>query len=184
MAFAPYVVMGIGAIVSAVGKHKAANAAKAAGVAQSEVDESQAQLSDYNAEVADQQAQDAIDRGTLEANKIRTAVRGMIGAQTTAFAGSGAGVDVGFGSAVDVAADTARLGELDALTTMTNAQRSAWGYKVEAEDQRRAAAIQRQGGKMAIATGKANASADNWNAGGTLLTTAGSLYLDYKHGNA
>jgi hypothetical protein len=82
--------------------------------AEKEAADSQADLADYNAAVAELQAKDAETRGAEEANRFRKSVNVMVGAQRAGFAAGN--IDVGFGSAVDVQADAAFLGELDALT--------------------------------------------------------------------
>lgn len=122
-------------------------------------------LADYNAEVAELQADDAILRGEQEEGVHRLKVKGLIGSQRVAFAAGG--VDVNSGNAVDVQADTARFGELDALTIRTNAAREAWGYRVGASDMRARGQIAQQEG--------------NAKAAGTILTAAGS-YASSKYG--
>lgn len=135
-----------GLVLDSVGKVKAGNAAKRAG--------------EFNAQVAELQADDALQRGREDESRIRQGVRVGIGSQRAGFAGQN--VDVGSGSAVDVQADAAYLGELDALTTRNNAMREAWGYRVEAQNYR-------MGGQQAQ-------SASRWNAAGTVLGGATSLY--------
>jgi hypothetical protein len=157
------------------GAVKQGQAAKKAGQAGQAAADDQASLSDYNAGVAELQATDAIARGTDEENRYRTQVRGIVGQQRAEFAG--ANIDVGYGSAVDVQADAAMLGELDALQIKTNAAREAWGYKVQAEDYRRQGQIQRKTGQQLAAAGNANASAAYIGAAGTALGGASSLLL-------
>jgi len=159
--------------VSAYGAYKASKAAKDAGKAQQSAANSQADLAEYNAGIADVQATDATARGAEDESRFRMGVRGMIGAQRAGIAAGN--IDVGYGSAVDVQADAAFLGELDALTVRTNAAREAWGYKVGAEDLRRRAAISRKEGVNLAATGDANAATIRVQAGATLLTGAGNL---------
>lgn len=168
-----------GTATTVVSQIKAGNAAKKAGLAQQAASESQADLTEYNADVAGLQAADAIARGAEEENRYRTQVRGIIGSQRAAFAGNN--VDVGFGSAVDVQADAAFLGELDALTIRTNAAREAWGYNVQGEDLRRGAAIARREGTAQAAAGRQMQSAARWQAGGSILSGTGSL-LQIKYG--
>jgi hypothetical protein len=146
-----------GTVTSVYGAVKAGKAEKAAGEAQKRAAESQAELLDYNATVADAQAADAIARGEMEADRFRTGVKGIIGAQRAATAAGN--VDVGFGSSLDVQADAAFLGELDALTIEQNAAREAWGYKVDAYDTRKRAEITRKEGVMLEAAGRQRASA-------------------------
>lgn len=171
-----------GTVVKAVGDHKAGTAAQKAaveqGAAQKAASESQAQLADYNANVAKLQAQDAIERGAEEESAFRSQVRGAIGAQRAGIAAGN--TDVGFGSAVDVQADAAFLGELDSLTIRTNAAREAWGYNVQAEDLRKRAEITRKEGvyleRAAVTQGNAARSASRFNVAGDVLGGGASLF--------
>lgn len=166
-------VAGIG--VQAYGQYKAGQSQKKVGEAAAEASESQAELADYNAGVADLQAQDTIERGDLEANQFRQQVRGAIGTQRTVQAASG--VDVGYGSAVDVQADAAYLGKLDEVTIRTNAARQAWGYTVSSMNYRRQAEILRETGEAQIEAGNAAATAGKIAAVGSIASGAGSLLL-------
>lgn len=170
---------GTGAATSAYGSIKAGRQAREQGQANQAAAESQAQLSDYNASVAELQATDAEQRGDEEANKYRAGVRSIIGEQRTGLAASG--VEVGSGSALDVQADAAFLGELDALTVKTNAAREAWGFKVQATDLRKRAEITRREGAYAAAAGEDAARAGKIQAGTTLLTSGASL-LESRYG--
>lgn len=179
---------------SARAQEQAGESAAAAGLAEQRAHEAAALASDdraaqfdWNAAIADLQAADVLERGKEEESRFRAGVRGLIGTQRAGFAGQG--VDVSFGSAVDVQADAAHLGELDAQALRSNAQREAWGFKVQAEDLRRGggiarkeAAAAREAGKAAAAGGRVNqsiantqASAIRWNAGATVLGTGASL---------
>ena len=168
-----------GAAIKTVGQVKAGNAAERAGRAQRESAESQAGLSDFNAQVADLQAADAITRGQDEEHRFRTRVRSAIGAQRVDFAAGN--IDVSQGSALDVQADAAVLGELDALTIRTNAAREAWGFKVQGEDSRRRGEIQRKEGGYMEQAGKTAKTASRWDAAGSIVGTGASL-LEAKYG--
>jgi hypothetical protein len=99
---------------------------------------------DYNALVSDQLAQDAIDKGRADEQMYRQGVKSLMGAQRADFAGQNVEVDTG--TPVDVAADTAYLGEQDAQQIRLNAQREAWGYKAQGQGYRQqGAAAQRSG---------------------------------------
>jgi hypothetical protein len=161
--------------IQAYGQHKAGQAAKEAGKAEKAASESQAELADFNASVAALQSTDAVERGEEQANRLRSQVRGAIGAQRAGIAAGN--IDVGFGSAVDVQADAAYLGELDALTIRTNAAREAWGYQVQATDLRRRAEIARKTGVYQEAAGQQAARNANIAALGTIATGAGSLAM-------
>lgn len=118
-------------------------------------------LMNQNARIADMQADDALDRGRKAEGRHRVDVRRTIGAQRARLAASGVDISAD-GSAIDLVADTARMGELDALTIRNNAAREAWGYKTQAVDLRARGKIARMEGKYA--------------AVGTLLSTGGKAY--------
>jgi len=164
-----------GAALRAKAAHDEGKAAERAGQAQQTVAESAAALTDYNAQVADLKAKDALERGAEEESRFRASVRDMVGKQRTGFAG--ANIDVGFGSAADVQADTAYLGELDARTIRVNAMREAWGFQVEGVDLRERARITRMEGDEALKSGKARKGAAYWNMAGDLVGAGGSLLL-------
>lgn len=173
------IMAGVGTGLQAYGQHKAGQAAAEAGKKQKAASESQAQLADFNAAVADLQGKDALERGAEQESRFRTQVRSTIGTQRAGIAAGN--IDVGFGSAVDVQADAAFLGELDALTIRTNAAREAWGYKVQGEDLRKRAAITRKEGVYLEAAGKQNATAGNYAAASSLLGGGASL-LQMRYG--
>lgn len=171
--------IGVSTATQVIGQIKAGNAARRAGEAERRASESVASLHDYNADVADLQAADAIARGTIDENQFRQQVRGLIGRQRADIAASG--VDVGFGSAVDVQADAAHLGELDALQIRQNARREAWGYKVQAVDYRRRADIARREGVFLEAAGRAQQGASRVAAVGT-IASGGVGLLQARYG--
>lgn len=118
-------------------------------------------IGDFNARVAELQATDALARGTQDAQQIRSYGRGLIGTQRAGYAGQN--VNVNSGSAVDVQADTAYAAEQDAQRRIANAEREAWGYRIDAENAR-------LGGQSAQGAAYAQAA-------GSLLGTGSSLAL-------
>lgn len=128
-------------------------------------------IDEQNAKLADLSAKDALERGQVEEQRQRMVTRQTIGATRAAQAAQG--VDVATGSAVDVQASEAGLGELDALMIRNNAAREAYGYKVEAINYR-------QQGKLAAFAG-ANAAA-GYRAGSysSLLEGAANTYGIYQ----
>lgn len=134
-----------GTAMNAVGQIKAGNKAKEAG--------------EQSGQILEARARDARAIGADEESRYRASVRGLIGSQRAGFAAQG--VDVGSGSAVDVQADAAYLGELDALTIRNNAAREAWGYEVEADQARKGGAIAQKESR--------------WGAVTSIAGTAGSL---------
>lgn len=90
----------------------------------------QSAVAEQNADVAEAQAQDSINRGNIEADQRRREMRQRSG---TAAATMGAtGADLSSGTALDIFGDNAQFGTLDSLTTVNNAQREAYGYQVQA----------------------------------------------------
>jgi hypothetical protein len=170
---------GIGGGTQALGGWKAGNAAARQGEAQKAASLDEAGLADYNAAVAELQSADAIARGTEDEQRFRTKVRGAIGSQRAGFAASN--IDVNSGTAVDVQADAAFLGELDALTIRSNAAREAWGFKVQGENFRRGGQIARKEGEAFAAAGRSNRTASRFGVVSSLVGTAGSL-LAAKYG--
>jgi len=163
-----------GMVASAYKGYKEGQAAKKQGAAEQEAANSQADLSDYNAAVADLQATDATARGAEQESRFRAGIRGMVGAQRSGFAAGN--IDVGYGSAVDVQADTAYTGELDAQTIKVNAQREAWGFKVQAVDLRKRADIARKTGVYAEQAGRERATGAYIGAAASIAQQGASLY--------
>lgn len=90
----------------------------------------QAQVSKNNAILAERAAKDAEDRGRVAALNTRNRTKQLIGHQRTQLAANGILVDKG--SALDIVADTAQIGETDALTNENNADREAANYRAQA----------------------------------------------------
>lgn len=89
--------------------------------------QNQKKIADYNARMADFQAQDAMKRGAIAADQKAAEVRQMEGRQRAVMGVSG--VDVGVGTLGKVLDQTATMGELDTRTIEQNAMREAWGYE-------------------------------------------------------
>lgn len=126
----------------------------------------QAKVDENNRQIAEWQAQDAIDRGEVEEAAHRTKVGQLKGRQRSVLAASGVVVDSG--SALDTLADTAELGELDALTIRSNFAREAYDYRVDAMNFKASAGLKRQAGKNARTAG-------NYRALSSLMTGANSM---------
>jgi hypothetical protein len=181
------VIMLAGMAVSAYSTYKAGKkaeeAAKAEGTHAQEASNSQADLADSNAAIADLQAQDAVARGAEDESRFRTQIRGSIGAERAGIAAGN--IDVSYGSAVDVQADAAYLGELDALQLRTNAKREAWGFEVQADDLRKRATIARKEGTYQAAAGNAYESGKGLAiASGLIGGGASLLSMRYGFGRA
>ena len=121
--------------LSAFGMYKQGQAAKKSGQSQARAAESSAKQQEFNAGVADAQAIDAINRGEDDSARLRDQVRGLNGSQRSGYAAQG--VVVNSGSAAAVQTDAQQLGESDVRMIRANAQRQAWGFRVDAENSRR-----------------------------------------------
>lgn len=161
----------IGGVVQAAGQAQAAKA-------QAKQYEYQAAVDRNNKIIADRQAQDAIERGKVEEQDHREKVQQIKARQRVSFAANG--IDLGSDVVSETLADTAFLGELDALTIRSNAEREAYGYKVQAMN-------------YEASSGLKEAAADNERSAGftsatqTILgtaTTVGKKYSDFKAAGA
>lgn len=109
------------------------------------------QVARYNQHLAQVQSQDALARGYQEESQRRRATRRLIGAQRARLAAQG--LDVNSGDAALIQEQTAAAGEEDALTIRNNAQREAWGYRVQAADYGfQAKQARREGTERAVGT--------------------------------
>lgn len=108
---------------TAYGVHKQAKAEKAA-------KNYAAGVSRNNAIIAENLAKDALDRGDIAEKQHRLRVSELKGKQKSVFAASG--VDLSYGTPVDVFSDTEALGEFDALTIRNNAERESQRFKLQA----------------------------------------------------
>lgn len=106
-------------------------------------------VANINAGIAEQQAQNALDRGEREAADYGVQIKQLMGAQTAAFAGQGVMTDTG--TPVRVMADTAKYGELDRLTIMNNAKLEAWGLKTQSISMRMEGRLARSRGTFGAA---------------------------------
>jgi len=137
-------------------------------------EEYNAKVQDMNVVISERRARDALERGKIEEQQKREEVSQLQGRQKAAMAANG--IDVNFGSPLDVLVSTATLGEQDALTIRKNSANEAYDYRVDAANGRADASLRR--------SNAANTrSAGNLNAFGTILTGAGKMYgQSYKQG--
>ena len=155
--------------VSAIGTGMAVGAARRGGKAAQAAANAEAEMMDYNASVAEISARQAVEQGEVEANRYREQIEGVVGSQRVGYAGQG--VDVSSGSALAVQADTMAAAEMDALQIKSNAARAAWGYKVEAYDNKKRAMYARHEGVQLAAAGRAQANAQLIQGAGGMLST-------------
>lgn len=133
-------------------------------VGQYQAGQFQEAVANQNAKVQEMQATDALQRGADEETRQRKRVRQLLGQQRVAMGANN--VVLSSGSPLDILADTARLGEEDAITIRNNARREAWGYRVGAQSSR--------------AQGRVSALEGRYGAASTLLTAGTSAYGTWK----
>lgn len=115
----------------------------------------QAKVNEENAKIAQENANVQRQQGIEEARLQRIKAASTIGSQKTAMAANG--VDVTQGTAVDVIADTAAMGELDALQTQYNYEMKARSYEAQAGNFQNQANLDVISGKNAYTAGKIGA---------------------------
>jgi hypothetical protein len=130
-------------------------------------------MGNLNANMADIQSQDAIDRGEEEAKRLGIQTRQLIGQQRASAAAQG--VQVNSGSPLNLQTDAAALSALDQATIRHNAWNEAMGLRMESSSLRSRA-------EMAGRTGRYNARNTLLAGGMNALGTVGSgLYSYYRY---
>lgn len=115
----------------------------------------QAQIDRNNAKIANQNAADERQSGLEEARLQRMKTLSAIGSQQAAMAANG--IDITSGTALDTIEDTATAGELDALMTMYNSERTAINYEQQAANFNNQANLDSIAGRNARKAGTINA---------------------------
>ncbi len=98
-----------------------------------------AEIQRNNALMADRQAKNVLDAGTREEQKQKAITAQLMSKQQASMAANG--VDVAFGSPLDLMVDTAKMGAVDALTIRTNAYRNYDDVRNQAVSSRNQAAL-------------------------------------------
>lgn len=125
------------------------------GKAQAASYEYQAKVAEQNEKIAKNNAAMERQTGLEEARLQRIKTLQAVGSQKTALAANG--VDVSYGSSLDIIEDTAMLGELDALTIQYNAEKSARNYDTKAQNFYNDAILSRYAASNAKTSSKINA---------------------------
>ena len=107
---------------------------------------------------------DAKKRGQAAADDHRQKVLVLKGRQRAVMASTG--FEINSDDAIDILADTAEMGELDALTIQNNADREAWGYAIEGSN---------AGNQAAMYGAQASNVSPLLSAGTTLFAGVGSV---------
>lgn len=110
----------------------------------------------YNAQVAELEAQDAKRSGDEEAAKVRRQNAQLAGAQRAGF--SARGIDFTEGSAGDAMDQTDFFSQIDQATAKQNAAKQAWNLRARKQGYQYEAAAQRPGFSSLLAAGSTVAS--------------------------
>lgn len=167
-ATASLIIGGLGTAASAYGTIQQGKAQQAQFNYQAAVDRN-------NAIYADRAAEDAIKKGQEDERRQRLITRNKIADQRVALAENN--IDLGSDSAFDLQSDEAMTGELEALTIRNNAEREAYGYRVQGDNYRSSAANNNIAGKNARSS--ANMGAVTTILGGA--STVGANYIDFQN---
>lgn len=132
----------------------------------------QSQVAQTNAKIARQNAQTERQAGIEEARRQRMKTLQIIGDQQAGLAANG--VEVGYGTSLDIIQGTAEMGELDALMIETEAERKAQNYGVQAWNFGNEAALDQFRAKNAKTQGTLGAISQGF--GG--LAKAGQAFSD------
>lgn len=144
------------------------------GKAQSAMYQAQANTADQNAKISEKQAEISAQNGADEEQRVRNRTAAIAGSQKAAFSASG--LDTAQGSPLDVLTDTNTQGNLDALSTRTNAANQTWGYQAEQNN------YNNQAGAMRSAASNAS-QAGTIGAFTSLLTGSTALQKQYNTRN-
>ncbi|MCV6545693.1 MAG: hypothetical protein OIF56_00145 [Cohaesibacter sp.] len=153
-----------GTMISAAGQMSQAHA-------QADAANYNARVAEMNAQIAEKRSKDAFERGQQDEQKKRQDVAQIQARQKAAMAANG--VDLGYGSALDLLVDSATMGELDALTIRSNTAREAYNHDVDAVNKRSQSQLFRMEAKAAKTGGYLNAM-------GTLIGGASGAYKGYR----
>lgn len=113
--------------------------------AQNKAAKEQQKLSNRNASMLDDQADDALRRGELDVQAVRRRSRALIGRQRAAAASQG--IDVDTGSPAALQAEAYATSAVDEAQARDNAFDEAWGIKGQASNQRLSGTYARRAGR-------------------------------------
>ena len=125
-----------------------------------------------NAILAEQGAKLEEGRGKIEEQQQREKTAQLVGAQRAGY--GAAGLDIAGGTPARIQADTAQIGEVDALTVRNNSMRKAYAYRTQVTNFESESQFETAGGKYARSAadlqsfgslvGAASSSSSKWAA--------------------
>jgi hypothetical protein len=114
-------------------------------------DRYEAKVATANAAIKTDQASDALARGRIDNLRYQRQLAQQMGEQNARLAANG--IDIGYGSAANVRADTAMFGREDVNTINENAIRETKGYEVDAMNYRAEASAKKSAATGALIQG-------------------------------
>jgi hypothetical protein len=163
----------ISGVVGMIGQVQQGQQQKAQFDYQAQIQQNNAIIANNNAITAQRFAEDARKRGAMEAETFSGKVRQLGGQQKAVLAANG--VLVESGTALDITAETAEVGQLDALTIRANAEREALGFEQQSVNFQAQAGQSTAQANLSTLAGANAASAGTGRAFSSLLTGAGSV---------
>ncbi|MFM0151449.1 hypothetical protein [Paraburkholderia sediminicola] len=160
--------------VAAAGAAASAYGAIRQGQAASAAASYQAQVAKNNQTIASQYAAQSLADGQNQVAAKQQQTAQMIGGERAAMAANG--VDLDSGSALRIQGDTAKLGDVDAMTIKNNAARAAYGYQLQGVSYGQQASLDESTGANAVSAGNLNAFSSI--LGGA--SSVGSKWTQYK----
>ncbi|MBM7406923.1 MULTISPECIES: virion core protein, T7 gp14 family [Sphingomonas] len=128
--------------LAAIGAGMAALSTATATVTAVQQNKYQAKVATRNADLESAAGRDAVERGKIESQNYQRQASQMQGAQRAALAANG--IDINFGSAAGVRADTAMMQAEDAQTIRENSMREVRGIEINAANYRAQVQASRQ----------------------------------------
>jgi len=126
----------------------------------------QKKIAEFNAEIANEQADNAIERGRRQEFTLRQDYAQLQGKQRAIMAAQGLNLEED--TALNIQMDARRQEEIDILTLRNNAMMEAWGYQVNAYDYTQRGEYASKAGNMAAFTTVLTGAADYALATGAL----------------
>jgi hypothetical protein len=168
----------IGTAMSAYGQYQQGQQQSAMNNYQSAVAANNSIIASQQAAIQERAAEDALSRGRIDEQQHRLKVSQMMGSQRAALAGSGVLVDSGSG--LNLLADTATMGEMDALTIRGNAEREAYNARIGAwNSTAKAGQLMSDSGMYGVAASNASSNGA-WGAGTSLMSGLGQAGMNYS----
>lgn len=167
----------IGTATSAVGAEASAEGQQRQALATAQVNSYKAQVAENNAAIARQKGVMDIQAGEIAAVNQGLKTRAKVGSEKAQQ--GAAGIDVNSGSAADVRAGTEELGMLDSLTIRSNAAKKAWSDEVDAGSNEAQAQLDRMAGSNALVAGDMAAEGIRIGGAGSMLSQASTVGGNY-----